>query len=178
VEVEPDKGSAGHFDHVILAVHSDQALHLLADPTDKEREILGAIPYQDNRVALHSDTSVLPKRRKVWASWNYRIPREPQSTVAVTYDMNILQSLKADREFCVTLNPAREIDPGKVVRRMVYAHPVYTPQALAAQRRHSEISGADRTHFCGAYWGNGFHEDGVNSALAVAKYFGRGLGDA
>jgi predicted NAD/FAD-binding protein len=178
VAVEPDDGKTERFDHVILAVHSDQALHLLADATDKEREILGAIPYQDNHVVLHSDTSVLPKRRKVWASWNYRIPREPQSTVAVTYDMNILQSLKVNREFCVTLNPTHEIDPGQVVQRMVYAHPVYTPQALAAQRRHSEISGVGRTHFCGAYWGNGFHEDGVNSALAVAKYFGRGLGDA
>jgi len=92
--------------------------------------------------------------------------------------MNILQSLDADREFCVTLNPSGDIDAKKVLRRMVYSHPVYTPRAMAAQRRHGQISGVNRTHYCGAYWGNGFHEDGVNSALAVCRYFGRGLDDA
>jgi len=177
VEIETTDGQPESFDQVVVATHSDQALRLLADPTDKEREILGAIPYQENTVVLHTDTDMLPKRRKVWASWNYRLPRESQSAVAITYDMNILQSLKADREYCVTLNQTEKIDPAKIERRFVYAHPVYDPQALRAQRRHAEISGTNRTHFCGAYWGYGFHEDGVNSALAVGKAFGKGLAD-
>ena len=178
VEVEVPGVPTERFDHVIVATHSDQALRLLADPTEDERQILGAIPYQDNQVVLHTDSAILPRRRKVWASWNYRIPPTPQDTVVVTYDMNILQSLDADREFCVTLNPSGDIDAKKVLRRMVYSHPVYTPRAMAAQRRHGQISGVNRTHYCGAYWGNGFHEDGVNSALAVCRYFGRGLDDA
>jgi len=178
VEVESPNARTERFDHVVIAVHSDQALRLLSDPMEKEREVLGAIPYQDNRVVLHTDSSTLPRRRKVWASWNYHIPREPQESVTLTYDMNILQSLKVDQEFCVTLNPTQKIDAGKTIRKLVYAHPVYTPQVLAAQRRHAEISGVNRTHYCGAYWGNGFHEDGVNSALAVCRYFDKGLGDA
>ena len=178
VEIEGPDAQPERFDHVVIAVHSDQALRLLSDPMEKERELLGAIPYQDNQVVLHTDMSVLPKRRKVWASWNYRIPREPQETATLTYDMNILQSLKADQEFCVTLNPTQRIDAEKTVRQLVYAHPMYTPQVLAAQQRHAEISGVNRTHYCGAYWGNGFHEDGVNSALAVCRYFDKGLGDA
>lgn len=178
VEVESANAPSERFDHAIVAVHSDQALKLLSDPTDEEREILGAIPYQDNQVVLHTDTSALPECRHVWASWNYRIPREPQASVAVTYNMNILQSLKSDQVFCVTLNATQRIDPERVVQRMVYAHPVYTPFALAAQRRHCEISGVNHTHFCGAYWGNGFHEDGVNSALAVCRLFGKDLSDA
>ncbi|HSW00828.1 MAG TPA: FAD-dependent oxidoreductase [Sedimentisphaerales bacterium] len=178
VEVEVAEGRPERFDHVIVATHSDQALGLLADPTEKEREILGAIPYQENQVVLHTDRSVLPRRRKVWASWNYRIPRQMRDGVSMTYDMNILQGLDAECEFCVTLNPTERIDSEKLLRRMVYAHPVYSPQALAAQRRHAEISGVDRTHYCGAYWANGFHEDGVKSALAVCGYFGKGLSDA
>lgn len=177
VEVEAVDGRSERFDHVIVATHSDQALRLLADPTEKEREILGAISYQENQVVLHTDESVLPRRRRVWASWNYRIPRGPQDALTVTYDMNILQGLDAECEFCVTLNPTDKIDPERVLRHMVYSHPVYTPPALEAQRHHGEISGVNRIHYCGAYWGNGFHEDGVNSALAVCKYFGRGLDD-
>lgn len=178
VELDCSTARPERFDHAIMATHSDQALRLLSDPTEKEREILGAIAYQDNQVVLHTDTSALPERRKAWASWNYRVPREPQEAVVLTYDMNILQSLRADREFCVTLNPTHKIDPETVVRSMTYAHPVYAPPALAAQGRHDEISGVNRTHYCGAYWGNGFHEDGVNSALAVCRYFGKGLSDA
>ncbi|UCG56788.1 MAG: FAD-dependent oxidoreductase [Phycisphaerales bacterium] len=178
VRVEPTGAQAELFDHVIVATHSDQALRLLSAPTAREKEILGALPYQENQVALHTDEGLLPQRRKVWASWNYRIPREGQHAVAVTYDMNILQNLDADAEICVTLNQTDKIDPRKVLRRMLYSHPVYTPEALVAQRRRAEISGVNRTHYCGAYWGNGFHEDGVNSALAVCKHFGRGLSDA
>lgn len=178
VEIESISAPNEHFDHAIVAVHSDQALKLLSDPTDQEQEILGAISYQDNQVVLHTDTSALPERRQAWASWNYRIPREPQASVAVTYNMNVLQSLTSDRVFCVTLNATQRIDPERVVQRMTYAHPVYGPRALAAQRRHGEISGVNHTHYCGAYWGNGFHEDGVNSALTVCRYFGKDLSDA
>jgi len=178
VKVVSKKGRSEQFDHVIVATHSDQALALLADAGESEREILGAIPYQDNRVVLHTDTAMLPRRRKVWASWNYRIPGDDRQAVAVTYDMNLLQSLDAAQEYCVTLNQTEKIDAGRVVQRLRYAHPVYTPAGLAAQQRHHEISGVRRTHYCGAYWGYGFHEDGVNSALAVCKYFGRGLSDA
>ncbi|MCU0915775.1 MAG: FAD-dependent oxidoreductase [Planctomycetes bacterium] len=178
VEVEAADGRPERFDHLIVATHSDQALRLLADPTENEREILGAISYQENQVVLHTDESVLPRRRKVWASWNYRIPRETREGASVTYDMNILQGLDAAWEFCVTLNPTERIDPEKVLRHMAYAHPVFNPQALAAQRRHAEISGVNRTHYCGAYWANGFHEDGVNSALTVCGYFGKDLSDA
>jgi uncharacterized protein len=178
VEVEVAGVPAERFDQVIVATHSDQALRVLSDPTDNEREILGAIPYQENETVLHTDTDALPRRRKVWASWNYRIPRKPQNAVTVTYDMNILQGLDAECEFCVTLNPTDTIDSEKVLRRMAYSHPVYNPLALAAQHRYAEISGVKRTHYCGAYWGNGFHEDGVNSALTVCRYFGKGLNDA
>ena len=178
VEIEATDGPNERFDQAIMAVHSDQALRLLADATEAERDVLGAIGYQDNQIVLHTDTSTLPERHKAWASWNYRIPREPQATVAVTYNMNMLQSLQSDRVFCVTLNATQRIDPERIVQRMVYAHPLYTPRALAAQRRHGEISGVNHTHYCGAYWGNGFHEDGVNSALTVCRCFGKDLSDA
>jgi len=178
VEIRSAGAGLERFDHAVLATHSDQALRLLADPTQREREILGDIAYQDNEVVLHTDMRALPDRRALWASWNYRIPRELQRGVAVTYDMNILQGLDASCEFCVTLNQADRIDSGRTLRGMNYAHPVFTPQAIAAQRRHAEISGVNRTHYCGTYWGNGFHEDGVNSALAVCKTFGKGLDDA
>jgi len=175
VEVDAGEGLSGVYDHVIVATHSDQALPLLTDPTPAEREILGAIDYQENLTELHTDTSLLPRRRKVWAGWNYHIPADPQSRVALTYDMNILQSLSAPVEFCVTLNRPEDIDPEQKIRSMAYAHPIYTPSAVGAQQRHAEISGVNRTHYCGAYWGYGFHEDGVNSALAVCRFFGKGL---
>jgi len=164
------------FDHVVLATHSDQALRVLTDASDREHEILGAIPYQPNEAVLHTDTRLLPRRRRAWASWNYHLLDEPSGKTTVTYHMNRLQSLSADREFCVTLNRTEAIDPDKVIRRIDYAHPVYTTAAEAAQRRHAEISGhARRTHFCGAYWGWGFHEDGVRSGLRVAESFGARL---
>ena len=175
IEVNAGEGLSEIYDHVIIATHSDQALALLADPTPAEREILGAISYQENLTELHTDTSQLPRRRKVWAGWNYHILADAQSRVALTYDMNILQSLDAPVEFCVTLNRPEDIDPQKKIRSMAYAHPIYTSSAVEAQQRHGEISGVDRTHYCGAYWGYGFHEDGVNSALAVCRFFGKGL---
>ncbi len=163
------------FDHVFLACHADQALHLLADPSAVERAILGALPYQRNEALLHTDTSLLPRRRRAWAAWNYhRLPGEGAG-VALTYDMNLLQGLRSRHTFCVTLNASEHVDPKRVLRRMDYAHPLFTPAGAAAQQRHHEISGAPathgRTHYCGAYWRYGFHEDGVVSALqALARF--------
>jgi predicted NAD/FAD-binding protein len=173
VEVIPQGGSPERFDQVIIATHSDQALSMLADPSDMEREILGAIPYQKNATVLHTDISLLPRHKTCWASWNYIIPKADGGGVAVTYNMNILQNLHAPVQFCVTLNLPDVIDPGKTLLPMTYHHPVYTLQGLAAQKSHERINGTNRTYFCGAYWGYGFHEDGVNSALAVCKHFGK-----
>ena len=163
------KADPERFDHVIVATHSDQALKLLADPTQREHELLGAIPYQPNEAVLHTDRTLLPRRRRAWASWNYHLLEEPTGKPTVTYHMNRLQSLRASEEFCVTLNHSEAIDPDKVIRTIPYAHPVYTAQGQAAQQRHHEISGQNRTHYCGAYWGWGFHEDGVKSGERVAE---------
>jgi uncharacterized protein len=160
------------FDAVVIATHSDQALALLADPGERERELLGAIPYQENEVVLHTDRSLLPRRRRAWASWNYHLGADAPGRCTVTYHMNRLQSLPADREFCVTLNRTEAIDPEQIIRTMQYAHPVFTPAGIAMQVRHYEISGRNRTHYCGAYWGSGFHEDGVSSALRVVRELG------
>jgi predicted NAD/FAD-binding protein len=175
VEVRAEATEPEQFDHVVIAAHSNQALAMLADPTPAERDILGAIPYQENETVLHTDTSLLPRRRKVWASWNYHVPAQPLGRVAVTYAMNILQGLDAPVEFCVTLNRSDAVDPDTVIAAMTYAHPVFEPAGVAAQQRHAEISGVNRTHYCGAYWGYGFHEDGAASALAVARCFGKTL---
>jgi predicted NAD/FAD-binding protein len=160
------------FDAVVIATHSDQALTLLADPSERERELLGAIPYQCNEAVLHTDRSLLPRRRRAWASWNYHLGADAPGGCTVTYHMNRLQSLRADREFCVTLNRTEAIDPEQIIRTMQYAHPVFTPAGIAAQARHHEISGRNRTHYCGAYWGSGFHEDGVSSASRVVRELG------
>jgi predicted NAD/FAD-binding protein len=162
-------GEPERYDHVIVATHSDQALELLADPTDREHELLGAIPYQANEAVLHTDRTLLPRRRRAWASWNYHLLDEPTGKPTVTYHMNRLQSLRAQSELCVTLNHTHAIDPDKVIRTIPYAHPVYTAEGQKAQRRHHEISGHNRTHYCGAYWGWGFHEDGVKSGERVAE---------
>ena len=175
VEVIPRGGTPERFDQVVIAAHSDQALAMLADPSDREREILGAIPYQKNETVLHTDTALLPRRRICWASWNYIIPEQESGGVALTYDMNILQTLSAPKEFCVTLNQTHAIDPEKVLVHMIYDHPVYTVKGIAAQKQRDTINGINRTYFCGAYWGHGFHEDGVNSALAVCRHFGEGI---
>jgi predicted NAD/FAD-binding protein len=175
VEVKPQRGEAETFDQAVLATHSDQALSMLSDASEAERQILSAIPYQENLTTLHKDVSLLPRRRACWASWNYRIPREPVQGVALTYDMNILQSLPLREEICVTLNQPQRVDPEKTFQTLVYHHPVYTPEGLRARQRLGEINGVNRTFFCGAYWGYGFHEDGVNSALEVCKHFGQSL---
>ncbi|MCC6672903.1 MAG: FAD-dependent oxidoreductase [Planctomycetes bacterium] len=160
------------FDHAVLASHCDQTLGMLADPTEHEKAVLGAIPYQENVAILHTDERMMPRRRLAWAAWNYHIPREERARAAVTYDMNILQGLDAPRHFLVTLNREDEIDPARVLRRIVYHHPQYTPQGVAMQRRVPEIQGVRRTWFAGAWCGFGFHEDGVVAALAVAERFG------
>jgi predicted NAD/FAD-binding protein len=175
VEVSAAGGAPERFDTAIVATHSDQALALLADPSDAERNILGAIRYQENHTVLHTDTSILPTRKAAWASWNYHIPKRDLGRVAVTYDMNILQSIAAPVEFCVSLNLESRLEPSKIIRKMVYHHPVYCPESLAARRRWKELNGVNRTFFAGAYWGYGFHEDGVNSALEVCRHFGKAL---
>jgi predicted NAD/FAD-binding protein len=175
VEVTAGGRPPERFDAAIVAVHSDQALALLADPSDAERNILSAIRYQENHTVLHTDPSVLPRNKAAWASWNYFIPQKELSGVAVTYDMNILQSIRAPVEFCVSLNLEQHLDPSRVIRRMVYHHPIYCPESLAARRRLKEINGVNCTYFAGAYWGYGFHEDGVNSALEVCRHFGKTL---
>ncbi|MCG8407829.1 MAG: FAD-dependent oxidoreductase [Phycisphaerales bacterium] len=175
VELTTDAKLSDCFDCVVIAVHSDQALRMLADPSDLEQAVLGAIPYQRNDTVLHTDRQVLPMREKAWASWNYHRPRESSNRVSITYCMNKLQNFEAAAPYCVSLNRCPEIDPSRVVRRMVYHHPVFDHNSFAMQERHREINGVRRTYYCGAYWGYGFHEDGVRSALAVCEKFGRGL---
>jgi predicted NAD/FAD-binding protein len=171
VEVQTASGVTEHFDHLFVATHSDQALGMLADPSKLEQAILGAIPYQKNDVVLHTDTSLLPNRRRTWAAWNYLRRQDSHRRVSVTYNMNILQGLQAHDTFCVTLNDTHHIDPDKIIRRMQYDHPVYTTAGIAAQPRHREINGQHRTWYCGAYWRSGFHEDGVVSALNALQDF-------
>ena len=166
------------FDHVIFSCHSDQALNCLKAPTETEKQVLSALKYQSNDVVLHTDTQLLPKNKKAWASWNYYIPADRssesrQAGVSVTYNMNILQNFKnASETFCVTLNRHQDINPKKIIKRFDYAHPIYSQAAVDAQQQFDLISNQQRTHYCGAYWFNGFHEDGVNSALRVIKHWG------
>jgi predicted NAD/FAD-binding protein len=169
VELEP----GGLFDEVVIATHSDQALRMLDDPTADERRVLGAIPYQDNEVVLHTDRSLLPRRRRAWASWVYHLLDEPTNRSTVSYHMNRLQALEgADREYVVTLNRTAAIDPAAILEVRHMAHPVFTPEGMSAQERHALISGVDRTHYAGAYWRWGFHEDGVWSGLRAAAAVG------
>lgn len=165
-------GRVESFDRVIFACHSDQALRMLADATEREREILGAIPYQSNHVVLHHDTRVLPDNRRAWASWNYRVIEDMRRPATVTYHMNRLQGLNAPVDFCVTLNQRERIDPDKILGQYEYDHPVFNVASSIARARRKEISGTERSYFCGAYWMNGFHEDGVRSALDVTRQLG------
>jgi predicted NAD/FAD-binding protein len=170
VRIEAEGCESEDFDQVVIATHSNQALALLADPSEAEREILGAIPYQRNEAVLHTDASLLPRRRATWSSWNFHLTPEPARGTTVTYWMNNLQQLRSKHQLLVTLNRGEEIDPDKVLRRFSYEHPVYTAAGVAAQARHAEISGPARnTHFAGAYWGWGFHEDGVLSAIRACE---------
>lgn len=160
------------FDQVVLACHSDQALALLADASEAEQAVLGAIAYQHNDVVLHTDASVLPTQRKAWAAWNARVAKDESATCSVSYCMNVLQSIQSPEPFVVSLNSAAAIDPQKVIARMRYQHPVYSHASVAAQRQRGRINGHNRTWYCGAYWGFGFHEDGLRSGIEVAKALG------
>ena len=175
VEITDAHRTVHHFDKVIFAAHSDQALRMLQDPTTLERDILSSLPYEKNTAVLHTDASVLPKKPLAWASWNYHLLDNPSRKVTVTYNMNILQRLNASKTFCVTLNCEDQIDPTKILKRMVYHHPIYTISGVKNQARHAEISGHNRTYYAGAYWFNGFHEDGVRSGQRVAKQILGGL---
>ena len=177
-------GDVTHYDQVVFACHSDQALKMLElDSFDEQHAqqlstILGAIPYADNDVIMHTDINQLPKRPLAWASWNYLIrgsSNESASPASVTYNMNILQRIKSDTTFCVTLNNTAEIDPTKILGRYHYAHPQFSPAMVAAQQQRDLVCGQQGLHFCGAYWYNGFHEDGVKSAAEVGQRFGASL---
>ena len=163
------------FDHVVMACHGDEALKLLTDPSEPEREILGAIHYQPNDTVLHTDASVLPAHPKAWAAWNVHIPRCAGEGCTVSYCMNVLQGLVSREPFVVSLNRTGAIDPSRILRRMLYRHPVYDAAAVAAQKRKHEIQGRQRTWFAGAYWGWGFHEDGLRSAVEVAEALQHGI---
>ena len=169
------EGQEEDFDAVVLATHSNQALRLLEEPTDKEKEILDLLPYQRNEAVLHFDDSILPKRRVAWSSWNYLLDQNKHDPVALTYNMNILQNLNSSKTFCVTLNSLESIDKNKIIKNLSYEHPLFTIEGINAQKRKREISGHNNTYYCGAYWRNGFHEDGVVSALDVCSQFGESL---
>ena len=175
VEVAVQGAGPERFDAVVIAAHSDQALELLSDPSESENNILGQIRYQENRTLLHTDSSILPSRKAAWASWNYFVPGKETGRLALTYHMNTLQRLQAPVDFCVSLNMDSLLQESKILFRMLYHHPAYSPESLSARKRLHEINGVRQTFFAGAYWGYGFHEDGVNSALEVCRHFGKTL---
>lgn len=168
VQVHFTNGLEKEFDEVVIATHSDDALTMLGDPTQAEKSVLGALSYRDNEVILHTDTRLLPRSRRAWSSWNYRL-KPDNGRATVTYNMNILQGLDAPETFCVTLNDTASINPHRILGRFNYAHPQFTLAGMAAQSRWGEINGQNGTWFCGAYWQNGFHEDGLTSGLKVAE---------
>jgi uncharacterized protein len=176
VEISLQNGQTRRYHQAVIATHSDQALAMLSDASPDERSVLGAIQYQENTAVLHTDEHMLPRRRRAWAAWNYHVPAygefaEPRknSRATLTYSMNLLQRIEGRRQFCVTLNETSAIDVSKILYRTVYHHPVYTAATIAAQQKWQKISGVRNTHYCGAYWFYGFHEDGVNSALRVCE---------
>ncbi len=172
VQIVLDDGSTHTFDHVVIAAHADQALSMLAEPTELERELLGAWDYSVNDTWLHTDIKLMPRRRAAWASWNYLMADASREEASLTYYLNRLQRLDEDREYMVSLNPVTEPNPETVIRRMSYTHPVFTGESVATQGEVPRLNGRNRTHFCGAYLGNGFHEDGFRSAVAVADDLG------
>ncbi len=176
VELITEAGGKEYFDYVFVACHSNQALSLLEDASPDERSVLGDIAYQANEAILHTDASLMPRRRRAWAAWNCHFPKDQSGHVAVTYNMNILQGLKTRQQYLVTLNDDQSIDPSRIIRRVQYDHPIFSRESVAAQRRQADIN-CDRTFFCGAYWKNGFHEDGVVSALNALGHFEERLSD-
>ena len=176
VIVHTSDGKSQQFDYVFFACHSDEASKILGDEaTAEEKQILGAIPYQDNTVYLHTDASLMPKRKLAWAAWNYHVTDKPSGKVQVTYNMNILQGIPSAEPLLVTLNYTDAIDPAKVIKKLHYRHPLYTLEGANAQTRHGEISGHHLTGYAGAYWRNGFHEDGVVSALTAIWHFRKAM---
>jgi predicted NAD/FAD-binding protein len=175
VELTTTDGHSDVFDEVVLATHADQAAQMVADLDDTERQVLHFFPYQDNEVLLHTDTSVMPEVKKAWASWNYRIPEQVHGNVTVTYNMNLLQRLDSRRTYCVSLNQTARVDQRRVIRRIKYEHPLFIPGRAQAQAEHASLIRRRGVSYCGAYWGYGFHEDGVRSGLAVCDAFGMGL---
>ncbi len=171
VRVQHSAGTES-FDEIVVACHSDQALRMLDDADATEREILSEFPYAKNVAVLHTDASVLPFRKRAWACWNYRLTGNPTSPPTVTYNMNLLQNLASRQTFCVTLNDTESIDPARMLAQFHYSHPLFTTRRQAVQERHQELIRHRRSSFCGAYWRNGFHEDGVVSALRVCRDFG------
>ncbi len=171
VLIRTGTGDVDTHDYVVFACHSDQVLGMLEQPSQIEKSVLSAFPYQENEVLLHTDLRMLPHKPLARAAWNYHLLDRNQDRVALTYDMNVLQNLAAPEKFLVTLNRTQDIDPAKVLGRYVYHHPVYTPDAVAAQQRYSEVNGVNRSFYCGAYWGYGFHEDGVVSAQRMLAGF-------
>ena len=173
VELVMEDGHRAQYDQVIFACHSDQALALLGDATQAERDALGAIPYQSNEAVLHTDDSLLPRSRRAWSSWNYWLRERDQKRAVLNYNMNILQGLEADTTFCVTLNATQSILPEKIIDSYEYSHPVFSLQAIAAAKKIDDFNGLNRSWFAGAYLGNGFHEDGVVSGRKVADAINR-----
>ena len=173
VELIMSDGRVLAYDHIVLACHSDQALSLLQDASFAERNALSAIPYQQNEVVLHTDENLLPRRRGAWSSWNYLLRERFQERAVLTYNMNILQGIKSDSTFCVTLNATESISPAKIIDRFNYSHPVFSLDSVQATNRIEQINGNNNTWFAGAYLGNGFHEDGVVSGRQVATAINR-----
>ena len=175
VEVQPQGGGVERFHEAVLACHADQSLSLLADADVDEREALSGFPYRSNEIVLHTDTRVLPQSRRCWASWNYRLSANAPEEVSLSYNMNRLQAIEAERTYCVSLNPGRQLAADCVLARRRYAHPQYTARALALRGQQAEFIRRRGVSLCGAYWGYGFHEDGLNSALAVCRAYGMDL---
>ena len=171
VQLDFDDGHSEIFDDVVIACHSDQALAMLSDASENEQTILSAMPYSENSVVLHTDKALLPKREKAWASWNYQLSQDRHQPASVTYNMNILQGISSEHTFCVTLNQKAAIDPNEILQEFTYHHPIFSTDSIQAQKQRKVICGVNHTHFAGAYWHNGFHEDGVRSAVEVAQRF-------
>ena len=170
VEVKSSDGTE-IFDYIFFACHSDEALKLISDPTAQEKKILSSIPYSKNEITLHTDTSIMPKNKLTWAAWNYNIDSTNDMPIALTYNMNILQNLKTQQTILVTLNDNGNINPEKVLKKINYDHPLFSLKSVEAQKNYGIISGVNRTGYAGAYWGNGFHEDGISSAYKAIKFF-------
>lgn len=171
VQLHFNNADSQTFDEVVIACHSDEALALLSDASEDEKAILSAMPYSENSVILHTDKNLLPQREKAWASWNYQLSQDREKAASVTYNMNILQGIQSPHTFCVTLNQKEAIEPSTILREFTYHHPIFSAQSINAQQQRHLICGVNHTHFAGAYWHNGFHEDGVRSGVEVAKRF-------